>query len=169
MRLGLVRLVLVDLDGDRHRFGFVRVAMVVTMLAIRAVNMGCRSRVRNGTSHRMRVSRAKAVATCAVGPGFRLKRFLGGLVPTSSSKAFETLTPKTLPAIRADAAVAFNRSDDSLVFRDDGKLTTLIRSADGRYDIGTTRNFDDRQSAVIATGGQFVLTAMADGKLSVVD
>ena len=98
-----------------------------------------------------------------------LNRFLGGLVPTSSSRAFESLTPKTMTAIRADAAVAFNRSDDSLVIRDNGKLMTLIRSADGKYDIGTTRDFEDRQSAVIASGGKFVLMAMADGKLSVVD
>ncbi len=98
-----------------------------------------------------------------------LNRFLGGLVPTSSSKAFESLTPTTMPAIRADAAVAFNHGDDSLVIRDNGKLMTLIRSEDGKYDIGTTRDFDDKQAAVIASGGKFVLMATADGKLSVVD
>ena len=98
-----------------------------------------------------------------------LNRFLGGLVPTSSSKAFESLTPATLPTIRADAAVAFNRSDDSLVIREKGKLMTLVRSADGQYDIGATRDFVDEQSAVIAAGGKFVLMATADGKLTVVD
>ena len=98
-----------------------------------------------------------------------LNRFLGGLVPMSSSKAFESLTPTTMPAIRADAAVAFNHGDDSLVIRDNGKLMTLIRSEDGKYDIGTTRDFDDKQAAVIASGGKFVLMATADGKLSVVD
>ncbi len=98
-----------------------------------------------------------------------LNRFLGGIVPTSSSKAFESLTPTTMQTIRADAAVAFNRSDDSLAIRDKGKLMTLVRSADGKYDIGTTRDFDDKQSAVIASGGKFVLMATADGKLTVVD
>ena len=70
----------VDLDGDCDRFGLVRMAMVVTMLAIRAVNMGCRAWVYSGLSHRMRrVSSARTVATCTVGPGFRLKRFFDGV------------------------------------------------------------------------------------------
>ena len=79
--LGMVRFVLVDLDSDRDRFGFVGAAMVVPMFAIRAVNMGCRGRVHSGISHRMRMSRAraKAVATCAVCPAFRLKRFFHGV------------------------------------------------------------------------------------------
>ncbi len=98
-----------------------------------------------------------------------LKRYLGGIVPMSSSKTFESLTPKSMPTIRADAAVAFNHSDDSLVIRDNGKLMTLIRSADGKYDIGRSRDFSDKQSAVIAAGGSFTLMATADGKLLVVD
>ena len=52
-----VRLVLVDLDGDR--FGFVRVTMV--MLAIRSVNMRCRGRGCDGISGWMRVIMAMTV------------------------------------------------------------------------------------------------------------
>ena len=77
--LVMVRFVPMDLDGDRDRFGFMRMAMAVSMLAIRAVNMGCRARVYSGISHRLRVSRARAVTACAIRPAFRLKRFFHGV------------------------------------------------------------------------------------------
>ena len=81
VRLGLVRLVLVDLDGDCHRLGTRRMSMVVAVLAIRAVNMGCRARKHSRISCRLRVRvrRARAVSCCAVRAAFRLKRFFHGV------------------------------------------------------------------------------------------
>ena len=72
----IVRLVFMNLDGDR--FGFVRLAIVVTVIviviAIRPVNMRRRGRGCAGISGWVRM--AMAVAACAVGTAFRLERFL---------------------------------------------------------------------------------------------
>jgi ABC-type transport system involved in multi-copper enzyme maturation permease subunit len=79
------------------------------------------------------------------------------------ARAFEILTSRDAKPLRADAAVAFNLSNDSLVFWDNGTMSTLIRSEDGKYAVGETRVFEKQQPAVIATGGEFILCALADG------
>ena len=79
------------------------------------------------------------------------------------SQAFQTLTEAPMKPQRADATVAFNMSNDQLVYWDNGTLTTLNRREDGVYVAGATRDFEKKQAATIAAGGEFVLCAMADG------
>ena len=99
-----------------------------------------------------------------------LKGPLGGILPMSpASGGFETLTPKDIQPLSREAVVAFNRRDDSLAFWDHGKVSTWNRTAEGKYSMGTVGEFEDKQSAVIATGGEFVLCALADGKVLVLD
>jgi hypothetical protein len=99
-----------------------------------------------------------------------LKGPLGGLLPMSTSaRGFEILTPKEMPTLSRDAVVAFNPSDDSLAFWDNGSLSTWNRNEDGKYSIGVQRTFEEKQSAVIATGGDFVLSALADGRVLILD
>jgi hypothetical protein len=85
------------------------------------------------------------------------------------SQAFEALTETPMKPQRADAAVAFNISNDQLVYWDNGTLTTLNRREDGVYVAGATREFEKKQAAVIAAGGEFVLCAMADGVVQLLD
>jgi ABC-type transport system involved in multi-copper enzyme maturation permease subunit len=85
------------------------------------------------------------------------------------SQAFQALTETPMKPQRADAAVAFNISNDQLVYWDNGTLTTLNRREDGVYVAGATRDFDKKQAAVIAAGGGFVLCAMADGVVQLLD
>ncbi len=94
--------------------------------------------------------------------------YLGGLF-SSSSKAFETLTTKEMETIRGDASVAFNPVDDSLVIWNNGKLLKLVRKEDGKYEPGPTREFEKKQSAIVATGGDFILCALADGQILALD
>jgi ABC-type transport system involved in multi-copper enzyme maturation permease subunit len=85
------------------------------------------------------------------------------------SQAFQALTETPMKPQRADAAVAFNISNDQLVYWDNGTLTTLNRREDGVYIAGATRVFEKKQAATIAAGGAFVLCAMADGVVQLLD
>jgi hypothetical protein len=98
-----------------------------------------------------------------------LSRMFGGIIPASSSKAFEVLSPKFAPTIGGGAGAGFNHSDDSIVIWDKGKLTTWIRGEDGKYAAGASRDFSDKQSAVIASGGNLILCAKADGSIVVLN
>lgn len=88
---------------------------------------------------------------------------------TRPSQAFQTLTETPMKPQRADAAVAFNLSNDQLAYWDNGTLSTLNRREDGIYVAGATRDFDKKQAAVIAAGGDFILCAMADGVVQLLD
>lgn len=85
------------------------------------------------------------------------------------SQAFQTLTETPMKPQRADAAVAFNASNDQLVYWDNGTLTTLNRRDDGVYVPGATRVFEEKQAAALAAGGEFVLCATADGVVQLLD
>lgn len=97
------------------------------------------------------------------------KKVTGGLYSPSTSQGFDVLTSGDLESLRPDASVAFNGSDNTIVTWNNGKLTTMVQSETGKYSVGTSRSFDKAQSAVIATGGQFVLCALADGNVILLD
>jgi hypothetical protein len=97
------------------------------------------------------------------------KRMPFGLFNAPPSQAFEILAARETRPLRGDAAVAFNLSNDSLVYWDHGTLSVQNREADGKYTAGATRTFDPPQSAIVASGGEFVLYAAADGTVRALD
>lgn len=92
-----------------------------------------------------------------------------GLFNAPPTQAFEILASREAKPLRGDAAVAFNLSNDSLVYWNHGTLSVQNRLADGKYVDGATRTFAPPQSAIIATGGEFVLSAAADGTVTALD
>lgn len=98
-----------------------------------------------------------------------LQGLFGGLLPSNSSKAFETLTAPDMESIRGDASVTFNHTDNSIAVWNNGKLSKLIYTEDGKYAAGPAKEFEPRQAAIIAAEGQFILCAKADGSLTVLD
>lgn len=97
------------------------------------------------------------------------KGFLGGLLSSSSSKAFENLAEKGFPTIAAGSSVAFNPTDDSFLALSGGELRRISRTAEGKYVAGETKDLQWKESAILAAGGNIALIARADGKVIAVD
>ncbi len=98
-----------------------------------------------------------------------IKGIFGGLLSSSSGKAFENLTAKGFPAIAAGSSVAFNPTDNSFAALHAGELRRIGRTADGRYEAGETKNLQWNETAILAAGGHLVLIARGDGKVIAVD
>ena len=98
-----------------------------------------------------------------------LRGLLGNVIPSGSSQAFRNVTPERRQSLRSDAAVAFNSGDDSFVAWDRGTLTVFSRREDGTYSQSGQRVLEQKQAALVATGGQLILTALADGRVVVYD
>ena len=98
-----------------------------------------------------------------------IKGIFGGLLSSSSAKAFENLTEKGFPAIAAGSSVAFNPSDNSFLALNAGELRRINRTADGKYVAGETRDLQWKESAILAGGGNIAIIARADGKVLAVD
>lgn len=98
-----------------------------------------------------------------------LRGLLGNVISSGSSQAFRNVTPERRQSLRADAAIAFNSGDDSFVAWDRGTLTVFSRQEDGTYIQTGQRVSDEKQAALVATGGQLILTALADGRVVVYD
>ena len=98
-----------------------------------------------------------------------IKGIFGGLLSSSSAKAFENLTEKGFPAIAAGSSVAFNPSDNSFMALNAGELRRINRTAEGKYVAGETRDLQWKESAILAVGGQIAIIARADGKVIAVD
>jgi len=98
-----------------------------------------------------------------------IKGIFGGLLSSSSAKAFENLTDKGFPAIVAGSSVAFNPADNSFVALNGGELRRVNRTAEGKYVAGETRDLQWKESAILAVGGNIAIIARADGKLIALD
>ncbi len=98
-----------------------------------------------------------------------LKKFPLGLFSGAPTKAFELLSSRDMKPMRGDSAVAFNPANDLIVYSTNGSLVTMVRQDDGKYITGTSRKFEKEQAAVIASGGEFILCAMADGEVLALD
>lgn len=97
------------------------------------------------------------------------KGLLGGLLSSSSNKAFETLTAKDFAPIPAGASVAFNQFNSNLTVLNEGELRQLERTEDGKYAAGQTKNMDWKDPALLAAGGNLLVVARADGKVMSLD
>jgi len=97
------------------------------------------------------------------------KDFLGGILSSSSSKAFENLTDKDFPAIAAGSSVSFNPADSSILSLHDGKMHRFNRTEEGKYTAAETKNFEWQESALLAVGGNNALIAREDGKILAID
>ena len=98
-----------------------------------------------------------------------IKGIFGGLLSSSSSKAFENLTEKGFPAIVASTSVAFNQTDNSFLALNAGELRRINRTADGKYAAGETKDLQWKESAILAVGGDLAIIAREDGKAIAID
>ncbi len=98
-----------------------------------------------------------------------IKGLFGGLLSSSSSKAFENLTEKGFPAIATGSSVAFNPTDNSFVALNAGELRRIRRTAEGKYEAGETKDLQWKESAIVAAGGQLILIARGDGRVLALD
>ncbi len=98
-----------------------------------------------------------------------LRGMLGNIIPSGASQGFRSLTPARRETLRGDAAVAFNAGNAAFVTWDRGTLTVLSRQEDGNYVESGRRVMDQKQSALVAAGGNLILAALADGSVRVFD
>ncbi|MDA1231142.1 MAG: ABC transporter permease subunit, partial [Planctomycetota bacterium] len=91
------------------------------------------------------------------------KDFLGGLLSSSSSKAFESLTDKSFPVIAVGSSVAFNPANDAFLTINEGKIRRIERTTEGKYTAGEIKDLEWKESAVLATGGILAIIGRADG------
>ena len=98
-----------------------------------------------------------------------LRDMLGGILPSGSSAGFQSLTSPFKPALRPDAAVAFNPADEAFVCRDRDQLFVLTPTPDSKYSETTRTKLDRDQPALLAAGGSYVIMAEADGRIEVLD
>ncbi len=98
-----------------------------------------------------------------------IKGIFGGLLSSSSTKAFENLTEKGFPVIAAGSSVAFNPTDNSFLALNAGEIRRINRTAEGKYVAGETRDLQWKESAILAVGGHIAIIARADGKVIAVD
>jgi hypothetical protein len=98
-----------------------------------------------------------------------LRDMLGGLMPGSNSQGFEMVSTALKPALRPDAAVAWNPADESIVCRDRDQLLLLTRTAEGKWSEATRRQLDRKKPALVAAGGSLVLMAEADGRIEILN
>ncbi len=93
----------------------------------------------------------------------------GGLLSSSSNKAFEKLTEKDFPAIAAESSVAFNLTDAGLMALNEGELRRIDRTADGKYTAGNFKDLQWKEPAILSVGGNLLLIARGDGKVLAMD
>ena len=98
-----------------------------------------------------------------------IKGIFGGLLSSSSAKAFENLSEKGFPVIAAGSSVAFNPTDSSFLALNAGEIRRINRTAEGKYVADETRDLQWKESAILAVGGNVAIIARADGKVIAVD
>lgn len=98
-----------------------------------------------------------------------LRGMLGNVIPSGAAQGFRSLTPGRKESLRGDASVAFNAGNAAFATWDRGTLTVLSREADGNYMESGRRVMDQKQSALLAAGGNLILAAQADGSVRVFD
>lgn len=98
-----------------------------------------------------------------------IKGLFGGLVPSSSGKAFVKLTEKGFPVIASGSSTAFNPKDDSFLVLNKGELLRISRTAESKYAAGEVKDLQWKESAILAAGGDIAILAREDGKTFAID
>ncbi|MGV2334541.1 MAG UNVERIFIED_CONTAM: ABC transporter permease [Planctomycetaceae bacterium] len=123
-------------------------------IAVAAASLRNPSSVSTGPVIINSCSPAPALSTCSrktptkfATPCAFLRDMLGGLMPGSNSQGFEMVSTALKPALRPDAAVAWNPADESIVCRDRDQLLLLTRTAEGKWSEATRRQLDRKKPA----------------------
>lgn len=98
-----------------------------------------------------------------------LGKYLGGLIDTSSKKAFQPIHDKELKNWDSDFQTAMHPTDDTLFVYSNGEILRLPKQDDGTYALGATRDLDSEEDAVLSVGGSHLTIALGDGSIHVVD
>ena len=97
-----------------------------------------------------------------------LRGMLGNVVP-AGSRGFKTLSTGRRDVLRPDAAVAFSRTDASIVSWDQGRMARLQRLPDGTYQQASAREVAKELAAVIAAAPSRILVAQSDAVVRILD
>ena len=92
-----------------------------------------------------------------------IKGLFGGLLPSSSGKAFVKLTEKGFPVIATGSSTAFNPKDDSFLVLNRGEIRRISRTAESKYAAGEVKDLQWKDSAILAAGGEIAIIARGDG------
>jgi ABC-type transport system involved in multi-copper enzyme maturation permease subunit len=98
-----------------------------------------------------------------------IRGLFGNVIPSASSRSFESLSKGQKVNFRLDAAISFDSSSDAIVAWNNGGVQVWMRNPEGQYIPGPQREIDRSQSAVIAAGSNRVLCGLADGRVLVLD
>ena len=98
-----------------------------------------------------------------------IKGLFGGLLPSSSGKAFNNLSEKGSPQIPNGSSVAFNSNDNSFLVLNKGEIRRISRTVEGKYSAGEVKNLQWDDSAILAVAGEIAIIARGNGTAIVID
>lgn len=94
---------------------------------------------------------------------------VGNLIPASAGKAFEEIPVKDMPKLPPRFETAFDAATDDIFFYGDGQVHHLARQGDGGYAFVKSRDLETEEQAVFTVAGDYVLLALGDGSIRVLN
>ncbi len=94
---------------------------------------------------------------------------VGNVFPASAGKAFAEVPVKDMPKLPPRFETAFDAATDDLFFYGDGEVHHVARQEDGSYSFVSSRDLETEEQAVFTVSGDYVVLALGDGSIRVLN
>ena len=94
---------------------------------------------------------------------------VGNVFPASAGKAFAEVPVKDMPRLPPRFETVFDAATDDIFFYGDGEVHHVARQKDGSYAFAKSRDLETEEQAVFTVAGDYVVLALGDGSIRVLN